>query len=239
MPKISLPTIESGYLSTEALNQAFSDITTAINNTLSRDGSSPNQLEADLDLNGHALLNVGSDITDDTSLLTVGDMKDYVDSRASGLVSQRTETQTATASQKVFMLTTMTYAPSSHNLAVYVNGVRKFSPTDYTENNETTITFQSGLTNGDKVMFLTNDYVATIDLPDHSHTWADLTNVPDYASRWPTWDEVAGKPATFTPATHTHAASDITSGRLADARRGVWVQASQPSSPTTGDLWIW
>lgn len=30
-----------------------------------------------------------------------------------------------------------------------------------------------------------------------STNWADLTNVPDFASRWPTWAEIGDKPATF------------------------------------------
>lgn len=33
-----------------------------------------------------------------------------------------------------------------------------------------------------------------------------------------TWDEVTGKPAAFTPETHTHAADNITTGTLAPAR---------------------
>lgn len=35
------------------------------------------------------------------------------------------------------------------------------------------------------------------------------------------WDDITGKPASFTPSTHTHSATDITSGRLATARGGV------------------
>lgn len=38
------------------------------------------------------------------------------------------------------------------------------------------------------------------------------------ASAAPTWAQVTGKPSTFAPATHTHAAADIASGTLADAR---------------------
>ena len=34
----------------------------------------------------------------------------------------------------------------------------------------------------------------------------------------PAWGDVTGKPTTFAPATHTHAAGDINSGTLADAR---------------------
>ena len=34
----------------------------------------------------------------------------------------------------------------------------------------------------------------------------------------PSWDDVTGKPSTFTPATHTHSADDIGSGMLNAAR---------------------
>ena len=39
-------------------------------------------------------------------------------------------------------------------------------------------------------------------------------------------------------ASHTHAATDITSGQLADARRGVFVQSTAPTG-VTGGVWIW
>lgn len=45
---------------------------------------------------------------------------------------------------------------------------------------------------------------------------ADVGALPDtYA---PTWASVTGKPATFTPEAHTHAAADVTSGTFAAAR---------------------
>ena len=43
--------------------------------------------------------------------------------------------------------------------------------------------------------------------------WVDSTSKPTY-----TWSEIGSKPSTFTPASHTHSASDITSGTLALAR---------------------
>ncbi len=42
------------------INQNFEDISTAIEVTLSRDGTLPNQMEADLDMNSNDILNVGS-----------------------------------------------------------------------------------------------------------------------------------------------------------------------------------
>lgn len=59
----------------------------------------------------------------------------------------------------------------------------------------------------------------------------------DYAASWktlaaPTWASVTGKPATFPPATHTHAAGDITSGTFAIAR----IPNGTPTGGTTGQL---
>jgi len=52
----------------------------------------------------------------------------------------------------------------------------------------------------------------------HGHTWADISDPPATAARWPAWGEVTGKPVTFAPSAHTHAAADITAGTFADAR---------------------
>lgn len=49
-------------------------------------------------------------------------------------------------------------------------------------------------------------------------TTSTTAKAGDYA---PGWTEVTGKPTTFTPAAHTHAASDITSGVVAAARLGT------------------
>ena len=39
--------------------------------------------------------------------------------------------------------------------------------------------------------------------------WSQLTGLPAFATRWPTWSEVTDKPTTFTPSAHTHPASQI------------------------------
>ncbi len=56
--KVTVNQITSGFAGITALNENFAAIATAIENTVSRDGTSPNTMEADLDLNGHRLLNV-------------------------------------------------------------------------------------------------------------------------------------------------------------------------------------
>lgn len=69
MAKLTLNEITSGYASVALLNNNFTAIETALENTLSRDGEIPNQMLADIDMNSNDLLNVGSI---DTQSLSVG-----------------------------------------------------------------------------------------------------------------------------------------------------------------------
>ena len=81
MVKITpLSDVTAGYASATASNTNNTRIEQAFDNTLSRDGSSPNQMEADIDLNSNDLLNVSRLYTDDlfidgtqiTSVSTLG-----------------------------------------------------------------------------------------------------------------------------------------------------------------------
>lgn len=56
----TITTIASGYYSRTALNDNFTNIDTAFDNTLSLDGSTPNAMGADLDLNSNDLLNAST-----------------------------------------------------------------------------------------------------------------------------------------------------------------------------------
>ncbi len=55
----SVTTISSGFASNTQLNTNFTAIRDAFDNTLSLDGSTPNAMQADLDLNGNQILNAG------------------------------------------------------------------------------------------------------------------------------------------------------------------------------------
>ena len=99
MARINLSEIVSGYLSAEKLNTILAAIEAAFDRVLFLDGTVPNTLSADVDLGGHKLLNIGSDPEDPDSLPTFGQVMDYIDARAEGLISQRVETQTAIAAQ--------------------------------------------------------------------------------------------------------------------------------------------
>jgi hypothetical protein len=60
----TLTTISSGYASTTTLNDNFEAVSDAFENTLSLDGSTPNAMEADLDMGNNDLLNASSVYTD-------------------------------------------------------------------------------------------------------------------------------------------------------------------------------
>lgn len=62
MAKVVLNNVTNGYSSAIRINANNDAIETAIENTLSRDGTGPNQMEAILDMNGHQIKNLGSPI---------------------------------------------------------------------------------------------------------------------------------------------------------------------------------
>jgi len=68
MAKITLNPVQSGFYSTALLNQNFADIEAAIENTLSRDGTTPNSMNADLDMNNNDVINVNSISAQDVSI---------------------------------------------------------------------------------------------------------------------------------------------------------------------------
>lgn len=65
--------ITSGYASQTQLNENFTNINTALDNTLSLDGSLPNAMNAALDLNNNDLLNVKAIYVDGINVLNVLD----------------------------------------------------------------------------------------------------------------------------------------------------------------------
>jgi hypothetical protein len=72
------------------------------------------------------------------------------------------EIQTATAGQTVFTLTTMSYAPATNSLSVFVDGVNQYGggAYSYIETDSTTVTFTAGLHVGAEVKFTTAVFTA-------------------------------------------------------------------------------
>ena len=146
--KPSITTVASGYQSTTTINSNTQNLRDAFDNTLSLDGSTPNAMLADFDMNSNDIINVDK--------LYLSGL--YIDGQpvAPGTLNYNgviKETQTATSGQTVFNLTTMTYNPGINSLSVYVDGVYQ-NPSTYTENNSTRITFSAGLHVGAIVDFV-------------------------------------------------------------------------------------
>lgn len=74
MAKVVLTNIASRYGSIDALNDNFDALATALDNTLSRDGTGPNEIEANVDMNSYRIINL-DDPVDNTDAVT----KQYVD----------------------------------------------------------------------------------------------------------------------------------------------------------------
>ena len=67
--KPTVTTLQSGFNSTETLNANFEALRDAFDNTLSLDGSTPNAMEADLDLNGNNIIGATGLLIDGTDYL--------------------------------------------------------------------------------------------------------------------------------------------------------------------------
>lgn len=65
MAKVTLEDVSSGFAATTLINANNGVIETAFENTLSRDGTGPNQMEANIDMNGYRILNQANPINVD------------------------------------------------------------------------------------------------------------------------------------------------------------------------------
>jgi polygalacturonase len=115
--KPTISTISSGYASNTQLNNNFSALRTGFDNTLSLDGSTPNAMNADLDMNGNNILNA--------SQVNVDSL--YIDgiSVVAGAVSLQTTYLTASytgdGSQVAYALTANPQTEA--NVSIYIDGV--------------------------------------------------------------------------------------------------------------------
>ncbi len=119
MTKLITNHIASRYGSIDGLNDNFDRIETALENTLSRDGTAPNAMEAALDMNGNAILNAGAVYT--SNLVLNGNS--IVAGNAFNIAGFAVFPFTATAGQTSFSVSPATLAPSSY-VKVYVNGIK-------------------------------------------------------------------------------------------------------------------
>lgn len=63
MAKLTLNDVTSGYLAIPNINDNWNRIETALENTLSRDGTTPNTMGANLDMNSHRIINLATPLS--------------------------------------------------------------------------------------------------------------------------------------------------------------------------------
>lgn len=163
MAKLTLNTIGSRYGSIDALNANFDAIETALENTLSRDGTLPNNMDANLDMDSNRIINM-ADAINNADAVTLRQVNGIIAAASTGIIASLRENFVATSGQTVFNISSFTYNPGSNNLAVYLDGVRQYPGTSYTETDNNTITFSAGLHAGALVMLISNESVDTANL---------------------------------------------------------------------------
>lgn len=97
MAKLVINDVVSGYYSTSALNAAFTAIEAAIENTVSRDGTSPNNMTGNLDMNSRRILNLPApgDVKEPARLQDILDASGSLNSTSASLVTADATTNNA------------------------------------------------------------------------------------------------------------------------------------------------
>lgn len=117
--KPTITTLTSGFNSTTTLNNNFTALRNAFDNTLSLDGSTPNAMNADLDMNSNDILNVGEI---DVQGLTIDGVAVYPGSTQLA-TTYATQSYTGNGSTTVY---SMGFNPSiKANVNAYIDGVHQ------------------------------------------------------------------------------------------------------------------
>ena len=149
MAKLTLTDITSGYQTQSAYNANNQLVEDAIENTLSRDGTSPNQMEADLDLNSNDLINAqnirAQNIFLNGTAISIGDV-------VAG--NKLVHTATATAGQSTIS-GLPTYVPNTNSIDLFIAGAHQ-NPDAYSQDSPTSLTLTGGdtLDGGEKITVL-------------------------------------------------------------------------------------
>lgn len=86
MPKVTLQEVGAGYSASTDLNANNATLEAAIENTLSRDGTAPNQMGANLDMNSHRVTNL-ADATNPQDAVTLSQVATLALGGTIGVVS--------------------------------------------------------------------------------------------------------------------------------------------------------
>jgi hypothetical protein len=188
MSKISLNHIFSSFLAIPKINTNLDKITTAFDNTLSRDGTSPNNMATTLDMDSHRVINLGAPVDPNDAVR-------LVDLGAGGAVS--------------FDWTNLTGKPTTFPPSAHTHPSADI--TDFNTGVSNSVLAGSNITfgsSGGKLVInatgaLSADWNTMINKPitfapsAHTHPESDITSLVS---------DLAGKAAT----SHSHSVGDIT-----------------------------
>ncbi len=152
---VDLTSLANAGSAVNTLNENFAAIEAALENTVSRDGTTPNEMLADLDMNSNSLLNVADPVAE-TDGVNLRSIRPLVADAVSDIVEEAltaghvVEKYTATASQTTFPLGGSPVALS--NTYVFVDGLAQVPGEDYTLVDGDTIEFAVGLSVNDEVL---------------------------------------------------------------------------------------
>lgn len=104
-----------------AINNNFTTIQEAINNTLSRDGTVPNFMDADIDLNTHRIINGGEPV-EDLDYVTLKFFKENVGESAANAAAAELSAQRAASSAQSANISAQNAFNSAQSAANTVNG---------------------------------------------------------------------------------------------------------------------
>lgn len=145
--KPDITTIASGYYSRQALNTNFENLQDGFDNTLSLDGSTPNAMGADLDMNSNDILNASE--IDTVSLRIDGVLVSAGDTAITSSVMS-SDIFTGNGSTTVY---TLSFAPFiKDNTQIYIDGVYQNKVTYATSGNTLTFTEAPPLNSAIEVM---------------------------------------------------------------------------------------
>jgi hypothetical protein len=146
--------IDSGFQTTESLNQNFADIEDALTDGLSRSGASPNAMGADIDMQANRIYNLPNAVSNGEPVTYQQLVSQFAG--AVEFTGYLQELQTATDGQTSFTLGNQ-YTPGLGALRVFVNGLH-YPPSEYSEVDEETVLFSSAMTEGDEVAFIITSF---------------------------------------------------------------------------------
>lgn len=136
MSKLSLKTVSSGYYSAALLNENFKRIEGYLEMLVSRYGNCPNHMEANLNMNGFDILNVGTltanrvVVTGDLNIPGLG-YEELVERRSTTTILEQCTT----------LMNTPDYYQGNGSLTIFVDGLKQIKDYHYTELSPTQILF--------------------------------------------------------------------------------------------------